>query len=207
MVGNICPLQCRQEHPPPPPKNSCRGHFLFANDAKCVQVSHVKFSLPLNGQLGWKKKKEVFSRLSSTVSIFLWPAKEALRPMTDRPFRSCPCQWDRGAWLMVTIGAFIWDHKYFHGTKPGKPWSVTTPSLPVVSPLFYWIPFFFFAFQKCTSSELSFHLGVYESRRYLLSLLNTQRPLAARRCVDWRMPSGPSTFLMFLKAQSTYDGS
>lgn len=89
-------------------------------------------------------KKEVFSLLSFTVSVFLWPAREALRPMTDRPFRSRPCQWDRGAWLMVTIGAFIWDHKYFHGTKPGKPWSVTTPSLPVVSPLFYWIPFFFF---------------------------------------------------------------
>lgn len=39
---------------PPPPKNSCRGHFLFANDTKCAQVDHVKFSLPLNGQLGWK---------------------------------------------------------------------------------------------------------------------------------------------------------
>lgn len=61
MVGNICPLQRRQEHPPPPPKNSCRGHFLFANDAKCVQVSHVKFSLPLNGQLGWGKKRGFFS--------------------------------------------------------------------------------------------------------------------------------------------------
>lgn len=79
MVGNICPLQCRQEHPPPPPQNSCRGHFLFANDAKCVQVNHVKFSLPLNGQLGWKER---VSLLSSTVFLYLLPAREALRPVT-----------------------------------------------------------------------------------------------------------------------------
>lgn len=75
MVGNICPLQCRQEQPPPPPKNSCRGHFLFANDAKCVQVNHVKFSLPLNGQLGWKER---FSLISSTDSLFLYPLREKL---------------------------------------------------------------------------------------------------------------------------------
>lgn len=54
MVGNICPLHCSQEQPPSLPKNSCRGHFLFANDAKCVQVNHVKFSSLLNGQL-WQK--------------------------------------------------------------------------------------------------------------------------------------------------------
>lgn len=118
-VGNICPLHRRQEHPPPLLKNSCRGHFLFANDAKCVQVNHVKFSPPVSGQLGWK---ETFSLLSSTVSPFLCQWEKLLGSMTDRQtvrhFRSCPCQWDRGAWLMVTIGAFMWDHKYFHGTKP-----------------------------------------------------------------------------------------
>lgn len=64
-----------------------------------------------------------------------------------------------------------------------------------------------FAFQKCKSSELPFHLGVYESRIYLLSLLNTQGRPDAWGCVDWQMPSGSFTFLMFLKGQWACDRS
>lgn len=145
MVGNICPLHCGQEHPLPCQKTA-------AGDTSCLLMMLNVFKSTMSNFLplwmdSWGGKEHF-------LPFFLYPlpVRKALRSVTDRHFRSCPCQWDRGAQPMLTIGAFIWDHKYFHGTKPAKPWSVTTPSLPVVSVLLCWMPFLPFRNARLLSS-------------------------------------------------------
>lgn len=152
---NICPLPWKGADPLLHWKNSCRGHFLFANDAKCVQVNHGKFSLPLKGQLGWKDfLSSIAYRFSSVLfwwemlSGHDWHAPQITSPQV------------REARAGRTIGAFIWDHKCFHGTKPAEPRSVAT------QPDLLWL-LFLTEYHSC-------HSLVENSKTLLLSLLNTQ---------------------------------
>lgn len=149
---------------------------------------------PLNGQLGWKP---AFSLFFSNTSLFpYFTCWRGTCETTTNTSGHVPYQ--KHCYIAETVHLrlqeFLW-HESNQALISHHP----VPTCCVCSLLRNTV----FAFHKCESSELSFHLGVYESRRFLRSLLNTQRRLST--CMAWRMPSGSFTFLKFLKGPSACD--